>query len=350
MFARYCLWIGVIGLVIGLASTQRSAAQPPPAAPPPATPPASKDPEPPPPPAANVVAATVNGQTIPEIAVYRGLLRENPLKWAAVRKEVLNYLIDNMLVDQYLTQLKINVDAKEVEDKVAQIKVEAKKENMEFAKLLQRLFLTEDELRRELTGALRWDKFVIQQGTDKVLREMFDKNKNMFDGSQMQAKHILIAATADTAPQAQLKIAALRKQIENEVAAEMAKLAPTTDNLTREKERMKFLDKAFAAVALKESSCPSKEKGGDLGWFPRTGLMVEPFARAAFALKPYQMSEAVPTEFGYHLILAVDSRPGQDVKFEDVKPFVQEVYGERLREAIITNYKPRSRIEMPPAK
>jgi peptidyl-prolyl cis-trans isomerase C len=345
MFARFWLWIGVFGLAVCLVYPQAASCQEPAALPPP-----SKDPELPPPPPAHIIAATVNGQPIPELAVFRGLLREDPKKWSTVRKDVLNYLIDNLLVDQYLTQLKIAVDAKDVEERVAQIQAEAKKSGMEFNVLLRRLFLTEEDLRRELTGALRWDRFVIQQGTDKVLKEMFEKNKNMFDGSQMKARHILIAATAGDAAQAQQKLAGLRKQIEDEVAAELTKLPPGTDNLAREKERMKVLDKAFAAAALKESTCPSKAQGGDLGWFPRAGAMVEPFARAAFALKPYQMSQAVATEFGYHLILAVDANQGKDVKFEDVKPFVQEVYGERLREAIIASYKARSKIEVQAAK
>src|SRR4029077_5937083 len=175
-------------------------------------PPPSKEPELPPPPPANILAATVNGQTIPEMAVYRGLLREHPQRWVTVRKDVLNYLVDNLLVDQYLTQLKIPVDAKEVEERVAQIKSEAKKSGMEFNMLLKRLFLTEQDLRRELTGALRWDKFVIQEGTDKRLREMCENNRKMLDGSQMQARHILIAATTANAQQPQQKLVSLRKQ------------------------------------------------------------------------------------------------------------------------------------------
>ena len=74
--------------------------------------------------------------------------------------------------------------------------------------------------------------------------------------------------------------------------------------------------------------------------------MVEPFARAAFALKPYQMSEPVATDFGYHLILAVDYKPGKEIRYEDAKPFVQEVYGERLREAVLLQYKAKSKIEI----
>ncbi|MCI0378231.1 MAG: peptidylprolyl isomerase [Gemmataceae bacterium] len=297
------------------------------------------------PPAPNAVAATVNGQPVLELAVYRGLLRESPSNRDAARKEVLNFLIDNMLVDQYLAQLKIQVDAKEIEERLKQIKEEAKKGGEDFDKLLKRLILTEDDLKRELHGALRWDKFVVQQGNDKVLKDMFDKNKNMFDGSQVHARHILIPAADATPEQAKAKLAEWRKKIDEEVNAALAKLPPNTDKLARETERVKELLKSFSAVAAKESGCPSKERGGDVGWFPRVGSMVEPFARTAFALQPYQISEPVATEFGQHLILAVEFKPGKaDVKFEDVRLFVLEIYGDRLREAIIAQYKPRSKI------
>ncbi|MCI0638540.1 MAG: peptidylprolyl isomerase, partial [Gemmataceae bacterium] len=288
---------------------------------------------------------TVNGQPILELAVYRGLLRESPANRDAARKDVLNFLIDNMLVDQYLTQLKIQVEAKEIEERMAQIKEEAKKGGEDFDKLLKRLILTEDDLKREMHGALRWDKFVLQQGTDKVLRDMFDKNKNMFDGSQMHARHILIRATDATPEQAKAKLTEWRKKIDDEVNAALAKLPPNTEKLAREAVRQKELLASFAAIAGKESGCPSKERGGDVGWFPRVGVMVEPFSRAAYALQPYQISEPVVTEFGQHLILAVEFKPGKaEVKFEDVRPFVLEVYGERLREAIVAQYKPRSKI------
>jgi parvulin-like peptidyl-prolyl isomerase len=78
--------------------------------------------------------------------------------------------------------------------------------------------------------------------------------------------------------------------------------------------------------------------------------MVEPFAKAAFALKPYEMSAPVTTEFGYHLILCTEIRPGREVKFDDVRGFVYDVYGDRLREAVIAAYKPRSKIVINEAK
>jgi parvulin-like peptidyl-prolyl isomerase len=310
--------------------------------------PESKVPPTPPAPPATAIAATVNGQDIPELSVYRALLREHPDNWTKAREPVLNYLIENTLVDQYLTQLKIQVDAKEVEDRFQLIQEEAKKSKQDFETMLRKLHLTEPELRKELTSALRWDKFVLQQGAEKVLRDYHTKNPAMFDGSQMQARHILIAAASED--EGKTKIAAIKKGIETEAAADIAKIAPTADKLTQEKEKTAAILKAFGAAAAKESTCPSKKQGGELGWFPRVGAMVEPFARAAFALKPFEMSDAVKTEFGYHLILATDHKAGKEMKFDEIKLFVQEVYGERLREAILTSYRPRSKITINPAK
>jgi hypothetical protein len=49
----------------------------------------------------------------------------------------------------------------------------------------------------------------------------------------VHARHILIAATNDTAKQAQAQIAGIKKQIEAEVAADLTKLPPKADQLVR---------------------------------------------------------------------------------------------------------------------
>jgi peptidyl-prolyl cis-trans isomerase C len=346
MFASLRFWPLLLTLHL---SASLALAQNPPAGekiPPPVPPPTPAAETPPP---AAAIAAVVNGQPLHEVAVFRALLRVHPQQRDKARPEVLNYLVDNVIVDQYLTQLRIEITAKEIDEHVAQMKAEAAKAGREFPAMLKTLFLTEDELRRELVGALRWDKFVLQQGTDKVLHDMFDKNVEMFNGARMQTRHILIKIPPSSQAEAEGKIVALKKQILTEAAQELAKLPAGTDKITQEKERAKTLDKVFAATAARESACPSgKQSGGDLGPFPRVGAMVEPFARAAFALKPYQMSDPVVTEFGVHLILAIDYRPGKEVKFEDagVKQFVADVYAERLREAVLHNYKPKARIEV----
>jgi len=58
----------------------------------------------------------------------------------------------------------------------------------------------------------------------------------------------------------------------------------------------------FAELALAHSACPSKQNGGDLGFFSR-GAMVKTFEEAAFGLEVGQLSDVVYTQFGFHLIL-----------------------------------------------
>ena len=60
--------------------------------------------------------------------------------------------------------------------------------------------------------------------------------------------------------------------------------------------------KAFADAAMEYSSCPSKERGGDLGTFGK-GQMVKEFEEATFSASVGEVVGPVKTQFGYHLIL-----------------------------------------------
>ncbi|MBI5852975.1 MAG: peptidylprolyl isomerase [Planctomycetes bacterium] len=83
--------------------------------------------------------------------------------------------------------------------------------------------------------------------------------------------------------------------------------------ITRTKDEAKALAETLLAqvladpsklpeLALANSSCPSKDKGGDLGEFPFE-QMSKPFSEAAFKLKVGEVApQIVETEFGWHVI------------------------------------------------
>jgi peptidyl-prolyl cis-trans isomerase C len=57
----------------------------------------------------------------------------------------------------------------------------------------------------------------------------------------------------------------------------------------------------FSKLAREFSTCPSKAKGGDLGWFT-AGQMVKPFEEAVKKMAIGAISDPVSTQFGFHVI------------------------------------------------
>ena len=75
----------------------------------------------------------------------------------------------------------------------------------------------------------------------------------------------------------------------------------------------------FADLAKKNSDDPgSGQQGGDLGWVVR-GQTVPDFEKAAFSLKPGELSGVVTTEYGYHIIQVMEKEPARVKPFEEVK-------------------------------
>jgi peptidyl-prolyl cis-trans isomerase C len=332
-------------------------AQTPPAAVPPTAPPMTPPVVTTPPAAPEVrpegTAATVSGQAIPEVAVYRALRQFPKTEQEAARKEILGHLVENVVIDQYLTALKITAEPAEVDKLIGELKDELKKTGKDYKAELDGMMLTEAEFRSEVTCQMKWDKFVKQQGTDEALKKLFDASPNVFDGSMVRARHILMTPGTDPAKvnEAKQLLAGIKAttEAEGKKAADAIQGAQDVPG-AKDKAKNARVEELFGEYAKKYSVCPSKTAGGDLNYFPRVGAMVEPFAAAAFALSPYGMSDVVQTEFGYHLIMVTDKKPGTPKKFEEVKEDVRILYAIRLREAVLTQMKPKAQIVITPGK
>jgi parvulin-like peptidyl-prolyl isomerase len=334
-------------VILGSAVASAAVAQQPPAIP--DNPPAIPGGAPAAAPAAPVqrpsgVAATVNGQPIPEVAVWRALRQFPPAEHAIARREILNHLIENLLIDQYLTALKITVEPPEVDKLIGELKDELKKTQKDYTKELEGMMLTEAEFRAEVAAQMKWDKFLKQQATDPALKAFFDKSPTIFDGTLVRCRHILVNHKGDPAKQAEAKqkLAGIKAAIQAEAAK--AEAAAQGDALAKQTAKGRKTDELFAEYAKQTSDCPSKANGGDLQFFPRVGAMVEPFADAAFKLGLFDMSDVVETEFGSHLILCTARNPGKQRTFEEVKEDVRAVYAMQLRQAVVGQMKPRAQV------
>ncbi|WP_085876171.1 peptidylprolyl isomerase [Peptoniphilus vaginalis] len=96
----------------------------------------------------------------------------------------------------------------------------------------------------------------------------------------------------------------------------------------------------FEELAKEFSTCPSKEKGGDLGTFTR-GQMVKEFEDAVFENEVGTITEPVKTQFGYHIIKINKKNPARELSFDEVKDKIveqvrrqkeQEIYNKKITE------------------
>jgi peptidyl-prolyl cis-trans isomerase C len=138
--------------------------------------------------------------------------------------------------------------------------------------------------------------------TDKEISNYYSEHKAKFEEPEMvKARHILVRVSSEAEP-------------DDWGAAE-----------TRIREIKKRLDggEDFAAVAQTSSEDPgSKDKGGELGFFPR-GQMVPEFEKAAFALRTGEVSGPIKTAFGYHIIKVEDRKEAKSKAFDEVKEEVK---------------------------
>ncbi len=158
----------------------------------------------------------------------------------------------------------------------------------------RRDLLVRSVIQSEIVGKVKVEEAEVQA--------YYQSHPDEFSGDKVRARHILVP----TEEEAKVVLDRLHK---NEPFEELAKtLSKDTGSASR---------------------------GGDLGYFS-WGQMVPEFAKAAFALKPGEVSDVVKTPFGFHVIKLVDRQKGQPLAYEQVKDqirqrLLEEKQGERFQ-------------------
>ncbi|MBW2283764.1 MAG: peptidylprolyl isomerase [Deltaproteobacteria bacterium] len=265
-----------------------------------------------------VIAAMVNGTVITTemldqefAAIKQKVLQPgqvpNQDQLAMMKKKVLESLIDFELLYQDAVKKGYTTDNAAVNERLDKVKTQFPSEEA-FKESLGKSGLTPEKLKIKMQRELTVEKYIDEGFVKKAViseeeaKAYYNENLEAFKKPEhRKASHILIKVDpkADEAQKAEA-----RKRIE------------------AIQERLKK-GEDFAELAKELSEGPSKQKGGDLGFFAR-GQMVKPFEDAIFALKPGEVSGIVTTQFGYHLIKCVEVQAPHTVPYEKVKANLTE--------------------------
>jgi len=302
----------------------------------------------------NSIAVTVNGSPIsegeiqaivkPQIESMRSRMAPNMVAQyeAGMRQQVIDNMVIGRLLDEKVKAANIAVSDANVDAKINEMTSQQGTTIDNLKAMLQAQGQSFETFRQRVKKGMQYEKLLdaesaghqmdVNEADAKEYYSLHVSDFNVPQGS-IRASHILITPDTKTPgvdpnqakAQAKAKAEQLLKQIKDGAD--------------------------FAALAKEHSSCPSKAKGGDLGFFSK-GRMVKPFEDAAFALKVGQVSDVVETGFGYHIIKV--TREAGIVPFEDAK---QEVI-DQLKQSkqndfqnqFIEKLKADAKIVYPPGK
>ena len=278
------------------------------------------------------IAATVNGdpitlgeveQAFARAAASRGMPPDSlpPEQRPMVLRMLLDDMINEHLMNKACAGIKIEPDA--VDAEFAKILKARGASEEDAAKELAAMGMTVAKIKGDIQKRMQQRTWVDEQikgkaadATDADAKEFYEKNPQHFDQpEQVRASHILFRVEQGASPEV--------------VTAAMKKAEGALSRAKKEED--------FGKLAGELSEEPgAAERKGDLDFFPRKGVMVEPFAEAAFKLQKGEISpEPVRTDFGWHIIKVTDRKAGGKQPFDDAKPQILAYLGrERKRVAI----------------
>ena len=270
------------------------------------------------------VVAKVNGKDITKAEFIAAMAKQVPggmvppqmpaelLKMQA--PQLVEQYVTKLVLDKALEDSKITVSADEI---AAQFKAEIAKMPKDQRNMIEQMLKAQgktiDDVIKEQAAdknaqkMMAFQKF-LESKTGKVtvtpaeVEKFYKDNPNQFkepaDGKDtIRASHILIGVDKNADAKAWDKA---KKEIE----AIIAQLKKGAD---------------FGKLAAEKSTCPSgKSANGSLGAFGK-GQMVPEFEKAAYALKVGEISGAVKTDFGYHVIRRDASKGERTMAFAEVK-------------------------------
>lgn len=251
-------------------------------------------------------------------------MRNRPLsdrQVALLNDQLLDNLIKRELLYQKAQQKKMQVRSQWVDRALGELKAQLGSSKA-FQNYLLNTGLDEPRLKESIRKGLIVRRLLRREVIRRIrvseaeMQAFYRRHPEYFRrGEQIRARHILIAFDNKTdgtkRDDALLRIQAIQSKLRQ--------------------------GSKFAALALEYSDCPSKSRGGDLGYFERS-QMVRTFAEAAFGMQPGEISDIVETRFGYHLIQILDRRPPSQIAYKNVRTKIERTLRRNKEKAAAKTY------------
>jgi parvulin-like peptidyl-prolyl isomerase len=236
-------------------------------------------------------------------------LRNYPLgdrQLADLRNQLIGNLVDRELLYQQATSRDIEISAHWVNREWDEMKTQLGGEAA-VRTYLERTGWTWEQMESRIRKGLivrrllRREVFRGIRVSEAEMQAFYSRHPEFFNREeQVRARHLMIAVPDWDNESG-------RQQALNRIQALEQKIREGAD---------------LGALAIAHSDCPSRSRGGDLGYFIRS-QMIQPFSEAAFALQPGQISQAVKTRFGYHLIEVIDRQPPSRMAYKNVRDKIE---------------------------
>lgn len=222
---------------------------------------------------------------------------------AAVRREVLDRLIDDQLIQQQATELKVNVNSEDVDRSIEQIKKENSLSDEQLRAALQQQGMSMASYRQAIKKEIvRFRVLNVAVGSkvsvsESDLRAYYDRQVKSGNDVQLRASHIFLA---------------LPENADAGAVAEKKKLAGELAARARSGEDFAKLAKEYSDDAA------TRTEGGDLGTVAKD-VLPKPIEEVIFHLRLGEVSDPVRAERGFHVIKLVERNAKAPKPFEEAK-------------------------------
>jgi len=226
---------------------------------------------------------------------------------ARARREVLDQLVNQKLMEQVIEKYDITASEGEVDAAIEDVKRQNGITQADLLEALDREGITYDDYREQVTKQIQRSKLMRRQvrgtpeASDADARKYYDDNPALFQlGEEALVRHILIATPASASDEE-------RAEAKKKAEAALGRLKAGED---------------FGELAKKVSAGPTAGQGGSLGYI-RRGDTVPDFEAAVFSMNKGETSGVVETKIGYHVIRVEDKKPARTIPFAEAKESIR---------------------------